>query len=89
MLLKRLELSKKEVKILEYRLKTRLSVRLDLRKPKKRVQNALEHESVLGVQKYHSALLECRLALSKCRMAPFWALAQFSSSADKAHPFRF
>ena len=56
---------------------------------KKRVQNAPKHKSAIGIQEYHSALLECRLALSKCRMAPFWALAQFSSSADKAHPFRF
>ena len=28
------------------------------------------------------------MALSKCRMAPFWALAQLSSGANKAHPFR-
>ena len=87
-MLKRPELSKKEVKILEYRLKTCLSARPNSRKPKKGVQNALEHESVFGVQKYHSTLLECRSALSKCWMALFWALAQFSSSANKTHHFR-
>ena len=87
-MLKRLELSRKEVKILEYGLKTRLSVRPCSRKPKKGVQNTPKHESTFGVQKYHLALLECQTALSKCRMAPFWALAQLSSGANKAHPFR-
>ena len=81
------KLSKKEVKILEYGFKTRLSARPDSRKPKKGVQNVTDHESAFRVQKYRSALLECQLALSKCRMAPFWALAQLSSGADKAHSF--
>ena len=40
------ELSRKEIKILEYGLKTRLSTRTGLRKPKKGVQNTPEHESV-------------------------------------------
>ena len=88
-MLKRPELSKKEVKILEYGLKTRLSVRLGSRKPKKGVQNAPEHESAFGVQKYHLALLECRSVLSKCRMALFWALAQLFLGTNKAHSFRF
>ena len=83
LLLKRPELSKKVVKILKYGLKASLSVRFGSRKPKKGVQNALEHKSAFGVQKYHLALLECWMALSKCRMA----LAQLFSSADKAHPF--
>ena len=38
----------KRDKILEYGLKTRLSASPSLRKPKKRVQNALEHESAIG-----------------------------------------
>ena len=63
---KRPELSKKELKILEYELKTHLSASPSSRKPKKGVQNAPEHETMFGVQKYHLALLECRLALSKC-----------------------
>ena len=88
MLLKRPKLSRKEVKILEYGLKISLSARPDSRTTKKGVQNAFEHESAFGVQKYHLALLECQTALSKCRMAPFWALAQLSSGANKAHPFR-
>ena len=88
MLLKRPKLSRKEVKILEYEFKTHLSARPESRKPKKGVQNVIDHESAFRVQKYHSALLECRSALSKCRMAPFWALAQLSSGADKAHPFQ-
>ena len=73
------KLSKKEVKILEYEFKTHLSARPESRKPKKGVQNVIDHESAFRVQKYHSALLECRSALSKCQMAPFWALAQLSS----------
>ena len=52
-MLKRLELSRKEIKILEYGLKTHLSAMPGSRKPKKGVQNAPEHESVFGVQKYH------------------------------------
>ena len=40
------ELSRKEIKILEYGLKTRLSTRTGSRKPKKGVQNTPEHESV-------------------------------------------
>ena len=54
-MLKRPELSRKDVKILEYGLKTRLSARPGLRKPKKWVQNAPKHESTFGVQKYHLA----------------------------------
>ena len=62
-------------------MKTRLGTRIGLKKtPKKRVQNAPEHGSTFGIQEYHSALLECR-------MAPFWALAQLLSSDDKVHPF--
>ena len=68
--MKRPELSRKELKLLEYGLKTRLSARPGLRKPKKGVQNMPKHESTFSVQKYHSALLECRSALSKCQMAP-------------------
>ena len=60
-MLKRLELSKKKIKILEYRLKTRLSARPGSRKPKKGVQNAPEHESAIGTQEHHLALLECTL----------------------------
>ena len=87
-MLKRPDLSRKEIKILEYGLKTHLSARLGSRKPKKGVQNALEHESAISTQEYHSALLECRSALSKCRMAPLRAKDQLSSGDDKAHPFR-
>ena len=86
-MLKRPELSRKEIKILEHGLKIRLSARLCLRKLKKGVQNAPEHESAVNTQEYHLALLECRSALSKCRMAPLRAKAQLSSSDDKAHPF--
>ena len=43
---------------------------------------------LISTQEYRSALLECRLALSKCQMAPFCALAQRPSSDDKAHLFR-
>ena len=35
----------------------------------------------------HSALLECRTALSKCQMAPIRALARLSSGDDKTHHF--
>ena len=55
--MKRPELSRKEIKILEYRLKTHLSARPSSRKPKKGVQNAPEHESAIGTQEHHSALL--------------------------------
>ena len=85
--LKRPELSRKELKILEYGLKTRLSARPGSRKPKKGVHNTLKHESAISIQEYHSALLECRSALSKCQIALFWGLAQLSLGADKAHPF--
>ena len=68
-------------KILEYGLEICLSARPGSRKPKKWVQNAPEHKSVVSTQDYHLALLECWIAL-------FWDLAQFSSGADKAHPFR-
>ena len=78
---KRPELSRKEIKILKYRLKTCLSARTGSRKPKKGVQNTLEHESSITTQEYHSALLECQIV-------PLRAKAQFSSNADKAHPFR-
>ena len=61
--MKRSELSRKEITILEYRLKTRLSARPGSRNPKKGVQNALEHESAIGTQEHHLALLECRSAL--------------------------
>ena len=80
MFLKRPELSRKEMKNLRIQMKTSLGARIGSRKPKKRVQNAPEHESTFGAQEYHSALLECRIAL-------FWALAQFPSGVDKAHPF--
>ena len=62
-------------------MKTRLGTRTGSKNPRKRVQNAPEHESAFGVQKLHSALLECRIG-------SFWALAQRLSSDDKAHPFR-
>ena len=62
-------------------LKTRLSARLSSSKPKKGIQNAPEHESAISTQEYHSAL-------SKWRMAPFWALAQLSLGNDKTHHFR-
>ena len=52
-------IQEREKKILEYILKTRLSVRPDSRKPKKGVQNTPEHESAINTQEYHSALLEC------------------------------
>ena len=87
-MLKRPKLSRKEIKILEYKLKTHPSARPGLRKPKKWVQNAPEHESVIGIQECHSALLECWSALSKCQMAPLRALAQCSSGDDKTHHFR-
>ena len=74
-MLKRLELSRKEIKILEYELKTCLSARPGSRKPKKGVQNAPEHESAIDIQECHPALLECWSALSKSRMAPIRALA--------------
>ena len=45
------------------RMKTRLSARPGSRKPKKEVQNAPEHESAIGTQEHHLALLECRSAL--------------------------
>ena len=48
----------------------------------------LKFSNAMGIQEYHLALLECQSALSKCRMAPFWAMAQLSSGVDKAHPFR-
>jgi len=50
-------------KILEYGLEIRLSTMPGLRKPKKGVQNAPEHKSVISTHEYHSALLECRLKL--------------------------
>ena len=81
-------LSKKEIKIVEYGLKTCPSARLGSRKLKKGVQNASKHESAISTQKYHSTLLECQSTLSKCRIALFWVLAQLTSGADKAHPFR-
>ena len=55
---------------------------------KKGVQNAPEHESVIGIQEYHPTLLECRTTLSKFQMTPLTALAQRSSGDNKAHPFR-
>ena len=58
-----------------------LNARTGSRKPKKEVQNIPKHESTFGAQDYHSALLECRMAL-------FWALAQFPLSVDKAHLFQ-
>ena len=79
---------KKRDKIYEYNLKTRLSVRPGSRKPKKEVQNALEHKSAIIIQEYHLALLECRSELSKCRMAPLRALAQCSLCDNKALPFQ-
>ena len=87
-MLKRPELSRKEIKILKYELKTRPSARPGSRKPKKWVQNASENESAIHIQEYHSTLLECWLALSKWRMAPLRALAQRFSGDDKTHPFR-
>ena len=88
MFLKRLELSRKEIKILEYGLKARLGARTGSRKLKKGVQNAPKHGSAFGVQEYHLALLKCRTVLLKCQIGLFWALAQLSLSADKVLPFR-
>ena len=51
------------MKNLRIRMKTCLSARIGSRKPKKRVQNAPEHENMFGAQEYHSALLECQTAL--------------------------
>ena len=45
------------------RMKTRLGARTESKNPKKRVQKALEHERTFGIQKYHLALLKCRMAL--------------------------
>ena len=59
-------------------MKTRLGARTESKNPKKRVQKALEHERTFGIQKYHLALL-------KCRIGSFWALAQLHSDDDKAH----
>ena len=53
---KRPELSRKELKILEYELKTHLSASPSSRKPKKGVQNAPKHESAIGIQVCQSAL---------------------------------
>ena len=39
-----------------------LSASLDLRKPKKGVQNAPKLESEIGTQKCHSALWKCQMA---------------------------
>ena len=61
--LKRPELSRKEIKILEFRLKTRLGVRTSSKIPKNRVQNAPKHGSEFVAQKYHLTLLECQTAL--------------------------
>ena len=72
----------------KYGLKTSLSARLGSRKPKKWVQNAPEHKSVIGIQECHSTLLECLSALSKCQMAPIRALARRSSGDDKTHHFQ-
>ena len=77
----------KRDKIYKYELKTHLSARLGSRKPKQWVQNAPEYESAISIQEYHSALLECWSALSKCRMAPLKALAQCSSGDNKTYPF--
>ena len=41
-------ISRKEIKILKYGLKTRLSAMIGSTKPKKGVQNALEHESTIS-----------------------------------------
>ena len=62
-------------------MKTRQGTRTKSKNLRKRVQNAPEHESAFGIQKHHSALLECRISL-------FWALAQRPSGDDKAHLFR-
>ena len=61
MFLKRPELSRKEIKILEYELKTRLSARTGSRKPKIGVQNTPEHESAISTQEYHSTLANISL----------------------------
>ena len=53
---KRPELSRKELKILEYELKTHLSASPSSIKPKKGVQNAPKHESDIGIQVCQSAL---------------------------------
>ena len=82
---KKFELSRKEIikkkKNHRLRMKTRLGARTRSKNPRKRVQNAPEHESVFGIQEHHSAL-------QKCQIGSFWALAQLPSGDDKAHPFR-
>ena len=62
---KKSELFGKKIKKENYRLrmKTRLGARTESKNPKKRVQKALEHERTFGIQKYHLALLKCRMAL--------------------------
>ena len=61
--LKKSELSTKEIKNHRLRMKTCLGARTGSNNLRRRVQNAPEHESVYGIQEHHSALLECRMAL--------------------------
>ena len=59
----RKEIKKKFKKNYGLRMKTRLGARTESKKPRRRVQNAPEHESVFGIQEHHLALLECRTTL--------------------------
>ena len=61
--LKRPELSRKEIKNHGLRIKTRLGARTGSKYPRMRVQDAPEHGRTFGVQKHHLALLKCETAL--------------------------
>ena len=52
-------------------MKTCLGARTRSKNPRRRVQNAPKHGRMFGVQKHHSALLECRTALKRAEFPPF------------------
>ena len=56
---------------------------------KKGVQIGPKLKRGLGTQESHSALLECRLALPKCRLAQIYGSARGLPDWDKAYLFRF
>ena len=60
-------------------MKTRLGTRTGSKNPRKRVQNAPEHESVFGIQEHHSTL-------KRAKFPPF-GLSPNPLGDDKAHPF--
>ena len=60
---KNAQIIQKRDKNFRIQVKTHLGARTGSRKPKKGVQNTPKHESTFGAQEYHSALLECRMAL--------------------------